>query len=123
MSVIMNSLGIDQLDVGQRLGLVREILSSIGNGASAESAGADSERRAFDALGKVIAVTEEIFGVPVVVESDCDPEYPTEKYVRFCVEVADEIPAILAKELEWARRMATIEPKWDAFRLSIKPKA
>jgi hypothetical protein len=117
----MSSLGIDQLDVGQRLGLVREILSSIGTGSSVGATG--SERRAFDALGQVIEITEEIFGVPVVVESDCDPEHPNEKYVRFCVEVADDTSTILARELEWARRMANIEPKWDAFRLSIKPKA
>lgn len=79
-----------------------------------------SDKKAFDALGEIIDITSELFGSRVEVTRDADPEYPDERYVRFTVKVSGSVAEILEKEAEWARRIAKVDPKWDAFRLSIQ---
>jgi hypothetical protein len=78
-----------------------------------------AERRAFDALFRLVEITTELFGT-VTLKHDYDPEYPSDRYLVFCVTVSADRERILALEDEWTRRVAKVEPKWEAFRLFVE---
>jgi hypothetical protein len=84
------------------------------------AANADAYSTAFEAFRQIVEVTAEVFQQEPRIKPDYDPEFPTDKYVVLIVETRLDRKAILEKEAEWTRRIARVEPKWDAFRLSIK---
>lgn len=124
MSATMNSLGIDRLDIDERLGLVREILTSIGNGSNAPAPAIDlqeARQHALSTLTEVIAVTSEVFAGPVTVKEDFDPEHPEHRYVVFVVSAEGNATELLAKERLWLERTSQAAADWQDFRLSLRP--
>lgn len=123
MSAMLSSLGIDQLDVAQRLGLVHEILASVGSGAvAAEFSQQEARQHALSTLTEVIAVTADIFAEPVTIKEDCDPDHPEHRYVVFVVSPAGDAAELLAKEQLWIERTSQAAADWQDFRLSVRPK-
>jgi len=81
-----------------------------------------AQRAAFTALLQVVEITTEIFGGEVRIKSAANPEFPGDKYVCLTAEIAGGNETILAQEAEWARRIASIKPVWDGFKLRVKRK-
>jgi len=75
-----------------------------------------------EVLDEVVAITAEIFGSPVIVKEDYDPEEANEKYTVLSVEV-DDVASALAKEQEWVSRVESISAVWHSFRLSLSIRA
>jgi hypothetical protein len=87
-----------------------------GAGGSARN----EQRRAFDAFRQIVEITADVFQQQPKIKPDYDPEFPGDKYVVLIVETPLDRNSILEKEAEWTHRVASVEPKWDAFRLSIR---
>lgn len=68
---------------------------------------------------EVVALTRELFGSQITVERCNDPEFPTESYFAFTVDASGDPAPFHALELEWARRMARLEPQTTDIRLRI----
>ena len=80
----------------------------------------EADFRAYSGIQKVVDATTELFGKNVLVESDCDPEFPDDRYTVFRVEAP--VSTAIQLEEEWVRRVNAIVKGADTFRLSIVPK-
>jgi hypothetical protein len=81
-----------------------------------------SQKAALDKVLGIVGITTEIFGGPVAIEEFVDPEFPDERKVVFIAEVQGENASILKMESEWVKRVTSLKPAWDGFRLRIKRK-
>ncbi|HET6881294.1 MAG TPA: hypothetical protein VFI31_14125 [Pirellulales bacterium] len=75
-----------------------------------------------DALERAKELSCQIFGAPVAIEMNRDPEYPQDEFTLLVVEPSGDIERLLELECEWIRRMAEIVPGLTSFRLAIRPK-
>ena len=80
------------------------------------------QRAAFQTLLQVVDITSEIFGDDVRIKSAVSPDFSSERYVCLTAETNGDNASILAKEAEWAGRIATVKPVWDGFKLRVKRK-
>lgn len=83
---------------------------------------AAAQASALGTLLNIVGISTELFGGPVAVEQFVDPEFPDEKKAVFIAEVSADAEAVLKLESEWVRRVSSLEPYWDGFRLKIKRK-
>lgn len=68
-------------------------------------------------------ITEELFPGEITIETDFDPEYPSEEFVVFNVRATGETKELLDRQCEWHRRIAAIVPAdGESFRISIDPR-
>lgn len=96
--------------------IVISVQTSAPGGTASMPPGLDG--RAGDSLKSVLNITRELFGREVLVQEDCDPESPDDKYVVFAVDVADADSAVRL-EREWVKRVRPVSSRWPNFRLSL----
>lgn len=82
----------------------------------------EAEQKVFDAYGKIIGITTELFGDDVRIKESYDPDFPDEKYIVLVVVSGGDNPVLLELESEWIRRVAQVTSSWHGIRLSIKRK-
>ena len=99
-----------------RVDAVERRLAQNGSGAAA----------AFDLasiMEDVRQITQELFPGKCEFTSECDPEYPEDRYVVVSVEATGEPKEIVDRSCVWHERIRQLRPDlWDALRLFVVPR-
>jgi hypothetical protein len=71
---------------------------------------------------RIAQMTAELFGGPVSIEFECDPEQPRDEWILFIARSREDIPTILRLERTWHELAARIvaDNVLD-YRLSVHP--
>jgi hypothetical protein len=64
-------------------------------------------------------ITEEMFPGNMTIETDYDPEYPSDEFIVFNVQASGATSELLDRQCEWHRRLAAAIPDYADARISI----
>lgn len=64
-----------------------------------------------DQLEAILEITEQMFPGPLRVEIDADPEWPSDRYITFVVEVTGTMKDFIRKQSKWRERVQSLIPE------------
>lgn len=75
------------------------------------------------ALDRIMDLTAELFPGPAVLRRDFDPDFPNDQWLVMEVEATGTVREILDREIDWHRRLDSLDPSIaNQFRLCLFPK-